>query len=135
MKATLKEQLEAFDQGRFIDSTGAESECFNFYDWFCRDSSLQNKAKSLFTKVKRFLKANPDIDPNTTYVFFKNNCPLSGPLYDDFRIVDIATGNVVFTVTPKCGHSGLAEIWGRSNDFNGPIKTADTFSKLFSEKG
>ena len=132
MKATLKEQLEAFDQGRFMDSDGDESWCFNFYDWFCKDSSLQNKAKSLFAKVKRFLKANPDIDPTKTYVFFKNNCPMNGPLYDDFRIVDIETGNVLFTVTPKCGHSGLAEIWGRSNDFNGPIKTAATFSKLFS---
>ena len=57
---------------------------------------------------------------------------MRGPLYDDFRIVDIETGNVIYTVIPKCGHSGLAELWGRENNFEGPILTAKTFSKLFS---
>ena len=131
-KVNLAEQLNAFASGRIIDSAGSENDCFNFYDWFCKDSSLERKANALFPKVKKFVAANPQIDILDTYVFFKNNCPMNGPLYDDFRICDIATGNVLYTVTPKCGHSGLAEIWGRGNNFKGPIKTAETFSKLFS---
>jgi hypothetical protein len=130
--ANLADQLNAQANGLIIDSQGQNDECYNFYDWFCKDSSLQNKSWKLMKQVKTFLKHNPQIDLLTHYVFFKNNCPMNGPLYDDFRICNIETGNVVYTVTPKCGHSGLAEIWGRENDFKGPIKTAKTFSKLFS---
>ena len=130
--ANLATQLNAFANGVILNSAGEADRCFNFYDWFCKDSSLERKAKSLFSRVKTFLKHNPEIDILETYVFFKNNCPLNGPLYDDFRICDLTTGNVLYTVTPRCGHSGLAEIWGRQNDFKEPLKTAETFSKLFS---
>ena len=130
--ANLADQLNAQANGLIIDSQGQNDECYNFYDWFCKDSSLQNKSWKLMKQVKTFLKHNPQIDLLTHYVFFKNNCTGAGKLYDDFRICNIETGNVVYTVTPKCGHSGLAEIWGRENDFKGPIKTAKTFSKLFS---
>jgi hypothetical protein len=130
--ANLADQLNAQANGLIIDSQGQNDECYNFYDWFCKDSSLCNKSWKLMKQVKTFLKHNPQIDLLEHYVFFKNNCPGRGPLYDDFRICNIETGNVVFTVIPKCGHSGLAEIWGRENDFKGPIKTAKTFSKLFS---
>jgi hypothetical protein len=128
MKTNLKAQLEAFDKGIFLDSDGKESWCFTFYDWFCKDSSLERKSRSLFAKVKKFLKANPQIDTEKVYVFFKNNCPGSGNLYDDFRICN--DDGVIYTVTPKCGHSGKAEIWWEENDFKEPIKIADTFSGL-----
>ena len=130
--ANLADQLNAQANGLIIDSQGQNDSCYNFYDWFCKDSSLRNKSWKLMKQVKTFLKHNPQINLLDHYVFFKNNCPMNGPLYDDFRICNIETGNVVFTVVPKCGHSGLAEIWGRENDFKGPIKTAKTFSKLFS---
>ena len=129
--ANLADQLNAQANGLIIDSQGQNDTCYNFYDWFCKDSSLRNKSWKLMKQVKTFLKHNPQIDLLEHYVFFKNNCPMRGPLYDDFRICNIETGDVVFTVIPKCGHSGLAEIWGRENDFKGPIKTAKTFSKLF----
>ena len=128
MKTNLKAQLEAFDKGIFLESDGKESWCFTFYDWFCKDSSLERKSRSLFAKVKKFLKANPQIDTEKVYVFFKNNCPGSGNLYDDFRICN--DDGVIYTVTPKCGHSGKAEIWGEENDFKEPLKIADTFSGL-----
>ena len=71
-----------------------------------------------------------DVDLDSTYVFFKNNCPFDGPLYDDFRICDIESGNVLYTVTPKSGHTGKAELWGRENDFEEPLKTGKVFSDL-----
>jgi hypothetical protein len=132
-KVNLAEQLNAFASGRIIDSDGDQNDCFNFYDWFCKDSSLERKAKALFPKVIKFVAAHPEIAPSRTYVFFKNNCPMNGPLYDDFRICDVESGNVIYTVIPKCGHSGKAEIWGRkeSDGEFGMLKQADTFSKLF----
>ena len=130
-KVSLAEQLNAFASGRIIDSEGSENTCFNFYDWFCKDSALERKANILFPKVKRFLKENSEIDILSTYVFFKNNCPMNGPLYDDFRICN--ENEVLFTVIPKCGHSGKAEIWGKNDSgvFE-CLKQAETFSKLFS---
>ena len=130
-KVSLAEQLNAFASGRIIDSEGDQNTCFNFYDWFCKDSALERKANILFPKVLRFLEEYSEIDILSTYVFFKNNCPINGPLYDDFRICN--EDEVLFTVIPKCGHSGKAEIWGKnvSGKFE-CLKQAQTFSKLFS---
>jgi len=130
MKTTLRQQLEAFENGVFLDSDGSkDSGCFVFYDWFCKDSSLKNKATALFKKTKRFVE-RVDVDLDSTYVFFKNNCPVGGPLYDDFRIVDIKEGTVQFTVTAKSGHTGQAEIYSRENGYACPIKTGKTFTDL-----
>jgi hypothetical protein len=130
MKTTLRQQLEAFENGVFLDSDGSkDSGCFVFYDWFCRDSSLKNKSIKLFKQVKLFVKMK-DVDLDSTYVFFKNNCPVGGSLYDDFRIVDIKEGTVQFTVTAKSGHTGQAEIYSRENGYACPIKTGKTFTDL-----
>ena len=135
MKVTLKQQLEAFERGQYLDSDGkVDSSCFVFYDWFCRDESLQRKSTKLFSKVKRFVKANPELDTEKVYVFFKNNCPMVGRLYDDFRICNIEDGDVQYTVVPKCSHSKKAEIWGRTNEGKfGMLKNADTYTKLFAK--
>ena len=131
--ANLADQLNAQANGLIIDSQGQNDKCYNFYDWFCKDSSLRNKSWKLMKQVKTFLKHNQQIDLLEHYVFFKNNCPMNGPLYDDFRICNIETGNVVFTVIPKCGHSGKAEIWGKNDAGKFEcLKQAQTFSKLFS---
>ena len=65
--------------------------------------------------------AKKKFNPETTYVFFKNNCPCCGSLYDDFRICDIETGDVIWTVIPSSGFDGKAKLWGRENDFEMPI--------------
>ena len=132
MKATLRQQLEAFDNGNFMDSDGnINNRCYNFYDWFCKDKSLKPKSEKLFKMVKRWVKKrNTDVD--TTYVFFKNNCPMNGPLYDDFRICDRETGNVIYTITPRCGHSGKAEVWGRHNEFQGPLIVGESMNDIYS---
>ena len=141
MKTTLRQQLAVFENGSILDSDGSvDSNCFNFYDWFCSDKALENKSMKLFKQVKTFIKHHPEINLDTHYVFFKNNCPMLGSTYDDFRICDIEEGNVQYTVTPsrvlKNGKNQIrmAEIWGRSNNFKQPLKEANTFTQLFKEQ-
>lgn len=127
---SLKEQFEAFNEGRIIDSEGNADDCFNFYDWFCKDSSLERKAKKLYRAAIKFCNKF-DIDLEKHYVFFKNNCPMCGPLYDDFRICDRESGDVMYTVTPKSGHTGRAEIYGRSNGFNEPLAEGANLREIY----
>lgn len=120
---TTRKQIADFLAGAF-DAPDRDTQCdAGWYDWFCRDSSLVNKTKKLYKKLIRISKSKK-FNLDKTYVFFKNNCPMYGSLYDDFRICDIRTGNVIFTITPSNGHSsgkGIAEVWGKENDFQEPL--------------
>jgi hypothetical protein len=122
-KLSLIDWVHAFDRGDFWNPS-REVQCkAGWYDWFCRDSSLFNKTVKLAPKVKKIAKS-PLIDSHKVYVFFKNNCPMRGSLYDDFRICDIESGDVLFTVVPSNGHKsseGSAEVWGKLNDFKEPL--------------
>ena len=131
-KTTLRQQLAAFKNGQIMDSNGqVDSVWNNFYDWFCKTTSLRNKAIRLFGSVQTFVKNTPSLDLDKVYVFFKNNCPFNGPLYDDFRICDIESGDVIYNVTPRSGHSGKAEIYFAGNGFESPTQQADTYRELF----
>jgi len=99
-RMSINEWMRRFYNGDW-DSTDVKVQIeAGWYDWFCKDSSLRNKT----LRVGRILR---DIDPakvnyRTMYVWFKNNCPLNGPLYDDFRFADLETGEVQFTVQMDC---------------------------------
>lgn len=105
-----------------IRTNAVETDSSNlFYDWFCSDAAIPRKAKSLMSKVKQ-IAFSSKFNINETYVFFKNNCPMSGPLYDDFRICDLESGNVLFTVAPKATfYNGECTVFGRENDFETPL--------------
>lgn len=130
----LKTQLESFANGIYLDSDGTESNCFNFYDWFCEDSELEDKSNELFTETGIFVDKF-GIDTDNHYVFFKNNCPMSGDLYDSFSICEVESGDVVYWVTPKSGHTGMAEICGKANGFNEPLYSGNTISEIYENIG
>ena len=122
---TAKQQIDAFKKGEYLD----ENECFYFYDWFCKDQSLERKSKSLMTKAIKFAKRH-NIDLDYHYIWFKNNCPLGGRLYDDFRFAEVETGNTIWSVVPCEGRTGRAEVWGTANSWDSPIEEANTWSEL-----
>jgi hypothetical protein len=94
-----------------------------WYDWFCRENSLKRKGEALLKKLKVIASSNK-FDNDKCYVFFKNNCPCVGNLYDDFRICDKETGDVLYCVVPKSGFKrdeGRAQVYGIDNDFKEPL--------------
>lgn len=110
---SIRTFLKNFDAGMY-DSTATSVQCdAGWYDWFCKDTSLVNKTKSLTKKLKQIVRS-PKINQDTMYVWFKNNCPVNGRLYDDFRIADLATDNTLFCVVPSVGHipkQGQSEVY------------------------
>jgi histone deacetylase complex regulatory component SIN3 len=116
---SIKEYINNFNNGQY-NSKDVGVQCdAGWYDWFCKDSSLRNKTYSLTAKLKQIV-ASPKVNQDTMYVFFKNNCPCVGKLYDDFRICDMVTGDVIYTICPAVGYTktfGQSEVWGKENDF------------------
>jgi hypothetical protein len=119
----IRQFIEELNAGHFEDNAVNIQIYAGWYGWFCRDTSLVGKTRALGRKLKQ-LAGSAKINADTMYVFFKNNCPMNGNLYDEFRICDMETGNVIYTVTPSCGHTsnkGKAEVWGRENCFKEPL--------------
>lgn len=113
----IRDYLNNYDSGKY-DSADRSVQCdAGWYDWFCKDSALKSKTVTLTRKLRQ-LVLSPKVDIYKNYVFFKNNCGWT--LYDDFRICDLDTGDVLYTVTPK-DSDGKATVWGKDNDFAAPL--------------
>ena len=87
----LKTWIHNFNEGVYEDGKVEKQIEAGWYDWFCKDSSLLNKTRIIGGLIIRHLK-HGKINLDESYVWFKNNCPMSGPLYDDFRIANISDG-------------------------------------------
>jgi hypothetical protein len=90
-----------------------------WYDFWCSKRSLSNRAEKLLKKLQEISKSKK-FNRFETYVFFKNNCPAFGDTYDDFRICDCDGDTPIYTVVPGSSKR-LAEVWGRENNFEGPL--------------
>jgi hypothetical protein len=67
------------------------------------------------------------------YVWFKNNCPLAGPLYDDFRIADIESGYTLFTIRINCFREEKRyTVYGKKNDFDTSLFNTDSIIEVVS---
>lgn len=121
----ILEFCERFNNGDFNDKSFETQTKAGWYDWFCRTESLANKTKTLGRKVDA-IKSSSRFDASKTYVFFKNNCPCVGALYDQFSICDIETGDVLFCVqhlekgSHGCDHAHW-ELYDGSVSFHDPV--------------
>lgn len=116
---TSAQQITNYLNGQY-DSPDFKTQCAaGWYDWFCKQSSLVKKTDKLYKLFIQISKSKK-IDLLNSCVFFKNNCPMNGSLYDDFRICDLTNGDVIYTIIPKSGHknmNGKGEVWGKENNF------------------
>ena len=126
----LSEWIQRFNAGEY-DSPGRTTQInAGWFDWFCRDASLANKTKKMGNIIKQ-IKAGGKVDLETSYVWFKNNCPLNGPLYDDFRIADMETNNNLLVIQIDCVWSDSKyTVYERLDGFEKPVFQTDSSREL-----
>lgn len=129
---TITEFTTKWDNNDFTKDVDSMIQA-GWYDWFCEDKALYNRLKDMVPKIK-FIAQSGFFNPDECYVWFKNNCPVNGSLYDDFRICKM-DGTQVMGICPSNGHSsvsGKADFW--HFDSNGNYKSIDGFTNWSSLK-
>lgn len=117
METNVKQWIEDFENDLF-ESNDFKTQCkAGWYDWFCKTSSLRNKTYRMGRIIKQ-IKKGGKVDLENWYVWFKNNCPMNGPLYDDFRFARLENGDVMFTIQINCcWNKHRYTVWGRRIKF------------------
>ena len=125
-KRTVRSWQQAYNSGAFELPDRKTQIDAGWYDWFCKDTSLANKTKRMGQIVKQ-VKDGGKIDLDTWYVWFKNNCPLNGPLFDDFRFARQDNGEVQLTIQLNCcWNNHKFTVYGRKNEFKEPLFETDS---------
>lgn len=100
---SVRQWQERFRAGDF-NSRDLSVQCeAGWFDWFCRNDALAGRLKKLSSAVLG-IKAPFILD--NYYVWFKNNCPMAGPLYDDVRFEPLSgeREGKYFVITLDCPH-------------------------------
>lgn len=118
---SVKEWQRRFANGEYLSNDFKTQCAAGWYDWFCRTESLRNKTQRMGRIILK-VKSGGKINMDNWYVWFKNNCPMVGPLYDDFRFADRKTGDVQFTICIGDQREDFTYVvYGRKNDFQTPL--------------
>ena len=133
-RISINEWINKFLSGEFDSQDVRVQIQAGWYDWFCKDSSLANKTKKMGNIVRQ-VKRGGKVNLDDWYVWFKNNCPLNGPLYDDFRFASLETGDVQFTIQINCcWNKHRYAVYGRTTDGEGhwdePLFESDSLKDL-----
>lgn len=133
-RISINEWINKFLSGDFDSQDVRVQIQAGWYDWFCKDSSLANKTKKMGNIVRQ-VKRGGKVNLDDWYVWFKNNCPLNGPLYDDFRFASLETGDVQFTIQINCcWNNHRYSVYGRTPDGEGhwdePLFESDSLKDL-----
>ena len=100
-RTSLFKWIEEFQKGNYDSEDKATQVKAGWFDWFCDDFLLSTKTKIMGEIISQ-IRPGGKVDLQNTFVWFKNNAPIEGPLFDDFRIADIKTEESLFVTQIDC---------------------------------
>lgn len=135
-RISVTEWIDKYNNKEFTGRDVKTQILIGWYDWFCKDGTLYRKTEKMGNIIKQ-LKVGGKVNLEDWYVWFKNNCPLNGPLYDDFRFSDLDTGYVQMTIQINCcWNKHIYCVYGRTPDgethWDEPIFECDTRKELIN---
>ena len=126
----LSEWIKRFKEGSYDDPSVTTQIEAGWYDWFCKDTSLKNKTKRMGNIIKQ-LEPGGKVDLDNSYVWFKNNCPLVGNLYDDFRIADLESNVTLMVIqinAPR--HEKIYTVYERLTHYEKVVFSSNSAKEL-----
>lgn len=122
-RISITQWIKNFRKGQY-DSKDLDTQIeAGWYDWFCSERSLAKKTQNLAVKLIE-IKDSTRWDNNQCYVWFKNNCPVQGELYDTIGISSINSRKLLYSIVPCSGFTKdkkQAQVWGLANNFAEPL--------------
>lgn len=82
---TIREWQIQYARGDFNTNDFNTMCAAGWYDWFCKEEQLKSRLDKM-AKIIMQLQTSDRIDIDKMGVYFKNNCPVNAPTYDDFRL-------------------------------------------------